>query len=554
MDGLTAWVAHPPTAQGLDHLGTQAPCISLYSRLLPGITNVTDRARYYSLYPWLIWKFDQRFKTASPKDFETFYRRADCLLTLVAERHARCPQEAGAQHGAAMIGRLTLLPALDRLEAGETLRLSTYATTEDAPGTRYFKNRLGGLGQYYVGTFLDLDLLLVGPRSWLGYTHERGEVIAKNVEEIVPADLFLKTIQEDVVSLRRLDNLAPFCFCHLKEGTKEHKFLADLFFGRLVDEGSDGQQRRHSLALVLSLVDAMARSGRGTLDIDWVRGALYGHSLGKGAAWNIPPVLAPTAQAWATYVRNDLLSIAAQTVFFSSLSILDQCDRRFDTADGFGRWLSGRPAIKKLEKAVGGKTFGDALRIARLSAPPQADWDSDRHEFRHAFDCMARFREIDEEAGAAAAIGVAVRTLVLLAARIEPAVPEYDASLLADEFLKGYPINLQSFRRHASNGWLGLPVPSLIGWLIKDWGIDAHLRIALRKLRNNPQATFRLRPTDQGLAVEDEIPPPVPTNPRLRQAIQILRDLGCIEEMGDPQVPPALTPLGKALLAEAVSG
>ncbi|MGE0356578.1 MAG: hypothetical protein AB7P08_06645 [Burkholderiales bacterium] len=553
MDGLTAWVSHPPTAQGLDHLGTQAPCISLYSRLLPGITNVTDRARYYSLYPWLIWKFDQRFKTASPKDFETFYRRADCLLTLVAERHARCAQEAGALHGAAMIGRLTLLPALDRLEAGEALRLSTYATTEDEPGARYFKNRLGGLGQYYVGTFLDLDLLLVGPRSWLGYTHERGEVIAKNVEEIVPADLFLKTIQEDVVSLRRLDNLAPFCFCHLKEGTKEHKFLADLFFGRLVDEGSDGQQRRHSLSLVLSLVDAMARSGRGTLDIDWVRGGLYGHSLGKGAAWNIPPVLAPTAQAWATYVRNDLLSIAAQTVFFSSLSILDQCDRRFDTADGFGRWLSGRPAIKKLEKAVGGKTFGDALRTARLSAPPQADWDSDRHEFQHAFDCMARFREIDDEAGAAAAIGVAVRTLVLLAARIDPAVPEYDASLLADEFLKGYPINLQSFRRHASNGWQSLPVPSLIGWLIKDWGIDAHLRIALRKLRNNPQATFRLRPTDQGLAVEDEIPPPVPTNPRLRQAIQILRDLRCIEEKGDPQVP-ALTPLGKALLAEAVRG
>lgn len=553
MDGLTAWVAHPPTAQGLDHLGTQAPCISLYSRLLPGITNVTDRARYYSLYPWLIWKFDQRFKTASPKDFETFYRRADCLMTLVAERHARCAQEAGALHGAAMIGRLTLLPALDRLEAGEALRLSTYATTEDEPGTRYFKNRLGGLGQYYLGTFVDLGLLLGDPRSWIRYTRERGEVIARNVEEIVPADLFLKTIQEDVVSLRRLDNLAPFCFCHLKEGTKEHKFLADLFFGRLVDDESDGPQRRHSLALVLSLVDAMTRAGRGTLDIDWVRGALYGHSLGKGVAWNIPPMLASTAQAWATYVRNDLLSIAAQTVFFSSLSILDQCDRRFDTAEAFGVWLSGRPAIKSLKKTLGGKTFGDALRIARRSAPPQTDWNSNRHEFQHAFDCMAGFREIDDEASAATAIGVAVQTLVLLAARIDPAVPEYDASLLADEFLKGYPINLQSFRRHTSNGWLALPVPSLIGWLVKDWGIDAHLRIALRKLRGNPQATFRLRPTDQGLTVEDGLPPPVPTNPRLRQAIQILRDLGCIAASG-PGVPPTLTPLGHTLLAEAVRG
>jgi hypothetical protein len=537
----------------LDHLGTQAPCINLYGRLLPGITNVTDRARYYSLYPWLIWKFDQRFKTASPKDFETFYRRADCLLTLVAERHARCAEEAGAQHGAAMIGRLTLLPALDRLEAGEPLRLSTYATIDDEPGTRYFKNRLGGLGQYYLGTFVGLDLLLGDPRSWIRYTRERGEVIGRNVEEIIPADLFLKTIQEDVVSLRRLDQLAPCCFCYLKQGTTEHKFLTDLFFAHLGDDGGDGPQRRHSLALLLSLVDAMARSGQGTLDINWVRGALYGHSLGKGKPWSIPPELVPTAQAWRTYVRNDLLSIAVQTVFFSSLFILRNCDRRFDTAEGFGNWLSGRQAIKKLEKVVGGATFGEALRLAKRSAPPPEDWDSDRHEFQQSYDCIARFREIEDEASAAAAIGVAVRTLVLLAARMDANVPEYDASLLAEEFLKGYPINLHSFRRYALNGWQSLSVPSLIGWLVKDWGINAHLRIALRKLRNNPQATFQLRPTDQGLIVEDEIPPPVPTNPRLRQGIQILRDLGCVEK-GSPDATPALTPLGQTLLAEAVGG
>lgn len=551
MDGLTAWVARPLTTQGLDHLGTQAPCISLYSRLLPGITNVTDRARYYSLYPWLIWKFDQRFKTASQKDFETFYRRADCLLTLVAERHARCAHEPAAQHGAAMIGRLTLLPALDRLEAGEALRLSTYATTDDEPGTRYFKNRLGGLGQYYLGTFMDLGLLLGDSHSWIRYTRERGEIIAKNVDETIPADLFLKTIEEDVVSLRRLDHLAPCCFCHLKEGTTEHEFLNDLFFGRLGDDGSDSQQRRHSLALVLSLVDAMARSGQGTLDIDWVRGALYGRSLGKGRPWSIPPVLAPTTQAWATYVRNDLLSIATQTVFFSSLFILSNCDRRFDTAESFGDWLSGRRTIKKLEKVVGGATFGEALRLAKRSAPPQGDWDSDRHEFQQAFDCIARFKKIEDEESAATAIGVAVRTLVLLAARIDKDVPEYDASLLAEEFLKGYPINLNSFRRYALNGWQSLSVPSLIGWLVKDWGINTHLRIALRKLRNNPQATFRLRPTDLGLIVEDEIPPPVPTNPRLRQGIQILRDLGCIEN-GSPDATPGLTPLGKTVLAETV--
>jgi hypothetical protein len=44
----------------------------------------------------------------------------------------------------------------------------------------------------------------------------------------------------------------------------------------------------------------------------------------------------------------------------------------------------------------------------------------------------------------------AVRTLVLLAARIEPAVPEYDASLLADEFLKGYRFYVAQKRSKAA--------------------------------------------------------------------------------------------------------
>lgn len=89
MDIATTWVRAPESKTGLDHLSAQAPCISIYAQLLPGITNVTDRARYYSLYPWLIWSFDKRFLEADANEFEQIFRRADCLLTLIAERHAR---------------------------------------------------------------------------------------------------------------------------------------------------------------------------------------------------------------------------------------------------------------------------------------------------------------------------------------------------------------------------------------------------------------------------------------------------------------------------------
>ena len=56
----TGWGSPPQSIGGLDHLGTQALCVLIYAQLLPGIINVTDRARYYSLYLWVIWSFDQR--------------------------------------------------------------------------------------------------------------------------------------------------------------------------------------------------------------------------------------------------------------------------------------------------------------------------------------------------------------------------------------------------------------------------------------------------------------------------------------------------------------
>ena len=39
--------------RGLDPLGMQTSSIRLYQSLVPGVSNVTLRLRYYALYPWL---------------------------------------------------------------------------------------------------------------------------------------------------------------------------------------------------------------------------------------------------------------------------------------------------------------------------------------------------------------------------------------------------------------------------------------------------------------------------------------------------------------------
>jgi hypothetical protein len=54
------WVQPPKYKKGLDPLGVQQPCIAIYSELLPGITNVTDRITYFSFGPWFAWAFANR--------------------------------------------------------------------------------------------------------------------------------------------------------------------------------------------------------------------------------------------------------------------------------------------------------------------------------------------------------------------------------------------------------------------------------------------------------------------------------------------------------------
>src|SRR3954469_2960598 len=121
MQQIVGWLERPQKRIGLDNLGTQQPCVTIYTRLLPGVTNVTDRAAYFGFYPWFIRAFEARYPSAPDAKFRETLRLADCLMTLVAERHAVALGEDIAGHSATCPGRLTLGPVVRELQAGEVV-------------------------------------------------------------------------------------------------------------------------------------------------------------------------------------------------------------------------------------------------------------------------------------------------------------------------------------------------------------------------------------------------------------------------------------------------
>ena len=77
------WGAPIRYSTGRDHLGMQATSVATYSYLVPGLTNLTQRARYFSFYPWLVEKYAEKIHSTSRAEFNKFIRRGELLYAFV---------------------------------------------------------------------------------------------------------------------------------------------------------------------------------------------------------------------------------------------------------------------------------------------------------------------------------------------------------------------------------------------------------------------------------------------------------------------------------------
>jgi hypothetical protein len=545
----TSWVQPPQSIGGLDHLGTQAPCVLIYGQLLPGITNVTDRARYYSFYPWLIWSYDLRYSKDDPVRFVEFFRRADCLFTLISERHARMTDQDNERHGAAMVGRLKLVSALNRLASGQALVLSDF-TSQESP-TRYFMNPMGGLAQYYAGTLSDLNLMDGTGRPWFKNTKEFGVPLAEKADAFVPGDRFWAVVEADEVSLDDLDALSSFCACRIPESHEECRTLTEIYFDSLNTYDDEGRQRRCSLALIQKLVDSLPDGCDLTEAV--FRACAYSGALPGVQPWVVPERLAVTRENWAIYVRNDLLSVACQTILAISLRELQPQNsaelRAFSTVESFTAWFTASQASAFVAGGFDGATFsGFRDRIADR-APPLAAWEQESHEVQLGRNLLEGWNRGDPSEVLMARVLSLLGTLI--ARDDDPSQNPYGGLAVDKDSLQDYPINLLTLRQRALK-WRTMTLPDALSDLVA-WCLNTHLRVALRKLRQTGRSTFHLRPSERGLeVVGTEIPPPAPTSPRFSPAVQILRDIGALtRDVTTPNRQTRLTPAGRQLMEAA---
>ena len=148
------WTKPAVWSAGRDPLGMQATSVRLYRRLAPGLTNVTNRLRYFSFYCWAVDAYERQVHSGDLKRWQVFIRRAEAIYAL-ASNLVDGPQSLGMAGG----------DWANRMKAGlngkvgwDTFDLRPHT---DRPGEagQYLKAKGGNFGQFYVASMLEVGML-----------------------------------------------------------------------------------------------------------------------------------------------------------------------------------------------------------------------------------------------------------------------------------------------------------------------------------------------------------------------------------------------------------
>lgn len=554
-----AWLKSQRDVTGQDQLGVRFSSEFIYASLLPGITNVTDRCRYYSFYTWVIWATEKYSGSLKNKPLYEIIRRADCLYTLIGFYHSQKTGKSDALHGG-LIGSITLGAALNDLDSDGFIKISEYSVAEENNPKRYFKNKYGGLGQYYLGPLRDAGILDYNSHQELCYTEDKGASLAEAFDLAVNRDKFFSVLEEDSVGIEDLEDLIDFCPCNLKDSEVEQSVLLDFFYER--DElfaSKDNSNRKASLLLLTNFIaESNIMNNSVSINADGVHdflATIYANSPSEeslSADQNITQI----DVFWRQYYASELLSYAVQGLFWAGLTTLSSSDEHLENAAAYGNWLA--ETFNSSIESFDTQNLNEATETIKQQLPSIEDWSNPAHEIQLAWKIEEITRDRTLSDKQTTTVGLAIKLLLTLLARWRDAdFQNVFPATLPSNYALNYPINLKTFFQKAETEWASYEINEWLAWLGNHWGVEAHLKIALRKLRHENLDTFKIIPTERGLRVTEvignrtisEILMPGFTSPRLRQTLQLMTDLGVLEVTDENLT---VTPLGFSLLEENV--
>jgi hypothetical protein len=519
---------------GLDHLGIELISVNLYQAMLPGITNITERARYYSFYPWCIHRYAQDGSTNRTRTNWIKWLRA--LDFSYATACVAYDQKSDHESGSAVVGgdRASELVNGKALKATIDLRTASAVneTGKVESSGAYFKNPQGGFGQYYRGPLREMAMLREHEQNvWpdVSLTNYAGHKIADVIDRQTAFQDLLEIAVQGRATVGELSKVGSKVHpSSIEPRSREEEILRSVFLGTDVDlcRGQAPEQmewRSRSLRLMLDYIQRSEIEESPDYEFRW---ACLAKALPDDSPWKCSADLTTVRSAWGAYQRNDTLNYCLECLMGVILDLLEDGPRRPGS-------LSEQIADMAMAPMGETKDFGElrALpnRVSQWIAAcerPLKDAQAEPWGEMSTWRWVDRLESACDERNLPTLCGLAVRVLGRLVTDRGDVNEHPFASIPhAMEMAQSHEIHLQSWWNLITNRGDDSTRDFLVRLLL-DWVIFRHLRVATRKLAGQGVSTYKFRPEEgQLVLVAERLPTATFTSPRVRQAYRILTDL-----------------------------
>ena len=499
----------------------QNSSINLYQNLLPGISNVTLRIRYYGLYAWLSKIYARKIGDTGLRSWQRFVRRAEALYALIAESH-------GSEHGVAGIQW-----AQRRLHEGNAGTIDFAEDAEPGSATYDLKQAWGIYGLAYASQLFEVGVFARAPGHMIPVpSKEIGEPLAAAFEAVLGplAERFFETIGRGSTGAAELDEFRIMTPSEIRAGSEERDAYDELLFAATALQRGPDLERRKTLLLVLALTRQFGRAPS-IWDIRW---ALYaGHDDSNNALGFTDTALEGQRWRWWVYQANDLTHLCYETLLKFALDTLEHYPAGIALAELIAECVA---AITDAAQDVpaGWSALVDSIAIADHAlerSHPHA-------EFTLAGEITRGARH--DAACAPETAWLALKLLAVVHKRASAS-----GRLVRQEFSALDPTAFRSLLTEMRflEAQKDKEFPRFLAGLIEERIIRRHLWVALRKFRYQGDYTFLIESDDGKVRLRTKAGP-VYTNPRLGPAITFLRDIHLIDDEG-------LTALGEKRIAGA---
>ena len=346
------WAEFSSAASGRDPLAIQNSSVVIYTKMVVGITNVTNRIRYNGFFCWIFDTILQNIdKKNSLQEQIRYSRRAELLLAyLMVKNFEGITGVSGSSYAAK-----NLCPAISLKDGADW-----ESKTADGPGL-YWKFKLGVFGQYYSGVVRDLNLIN-HPNATVDlniYTlTEKGKELAKAFEENIPKeerDLFWSSVFGGKIQESELANLKNFALHVIPEGSSEHRIYENALLAADSKKAEPTFNRSETIKLILAHLNQQ-NEGVENLVSSFLRVNYHSHLkeivLKKDAA-----------TAWYLFEINELVHVAFEHFHACFLYFIEPhptlLDQNIDAlvnetlkAFEFEGSLAGINSIKKLAEQI----------------------------------------------------------------------------------------------------------------------------------------------------------------------------------------------------------